>query len=143
MNMWKHMMLYNRPGPKHVFHWIIWWNIGFILKYILLTWKSLWKSSNVSFLEAQLLYNYINVRDSPTHTALSSIFPLFVDWFWRSLRFYHLEFVKKKPFLKVLRLKMPGIGGRIQFLSDFIELNLIRPCGHCLAWGQSLVKPVQ
>ena len=46
------------------------------------------------FLEAQLLSNKIDVTDSLIHGSLafSTISPLFVGRFGRSLRFYHVEF---------------------------------------------------
>ncbi len=47
-------------------------------------------------LEAQLLYNWIDVTDSLTsRLALSTISPLVVDLFGRNLWFCHLEFDKE------------------------------------------------
>ena len=51
------------------------------------------------FLEAQLLYDYIDVTDSLTgRLAVSAISPLFVDGFGRSLRSFHQEFDKEAIF---------------------------------------------
>ena len=50
-----------------------------------------------SFLEAQLLCNYMDVTDSLFHGRLtfSVISPLFVDRFGHSLRFFRIEFDKQ------------------------------------------------
>ncbi len=47
--------------------------------------------------------------------ALSTISPLFVDRFRRSLRFFHLEF-DTEPFLRVKGVKMAGIDLRLEVL---------------------------
>ncbi len=65
-------------------------------------------NSNLSqFIEAQLLYNQIlSQTDSLPHSrlAFSTISPLFVDRFGRSLRFCQLRI--RKPFLIVAEVKM-------------------------------------
>ncbi len=55
---------------------------------------------NQALLEAQLLYNYIDVTVSFPHSltgrlALATLSPLFVDLYRRSSRFCYLEFDKK------------------------------------------------
>ena len=53
----------------------------------------------ILFLEAQLLYDFIDVTDSLRHSltgrVISSTSPLFVDRFGRSLQFCYLEFDKE------------------------------------------------
>ncbi len=50
--------------------------------------------------------------------ALSAISMWFVDRFVRSLRFAPQN-LKRKPFLMVAGVKVPGIGGEFRILSDF------------------------
>ena len=79
--------------------------------------------------------NKIDVTDSPlTHKrlAFSSITPLFVDRFGRSLQFYHLQFDKEAisdGFMADAGVFKGGEDGL--YLSDFRELSFSGPCGTC------------
>ncbi len=86
--------------------------------------KSTHKQKEISFLEAQLLSNWIDVTDSVVgRLALLAISPLIVARFGRSLRFCNLEFGKEAipdGFVAHSRV-FRGRGGLI--LSDFRELS--------------------
>ncbi len=76
----------------------------------------------ITVLVAQLLYDYILA----SRLALSTISPMFVDRFGRSLWFWHLEF-DKKAMSDGTGVKMPGICKA--FLIHF--LSYLGPCGSC------------
>ena len=62
--------------------------------------------------------------------SISSITPLFVARFKRSLRLCHLEFDKEASSNGCRRT---GIGGGFWILSDFRELSFCGPCGTCFS----------
>ena len=64
----------------------------------------------------------MTLTDSPTHSAVSAIPPLFVNRFERSLRFCYLEFDKEVIVDGFMAHSRVFMGGGI--LSDFRELSL-------------------
>ncbi len=82
------------------------------------------------------------ITDSLPHSlmgrlAISTISPLFVDRFWRSLRFCYLKF-NKEALSDGCRVKTQGIGEGFWILSDFRERSFYGPCGPSFIQNLSL-----
>ena len=67
---------------------------------------------------------------SQTPHPLSTIYPLFVDLFGRSLRFNHQDF-DKEAISDGCRSEIPGIVRGFSTLSDFRDLSFCGPCELC------------